>query len=208
MGSKCYNHCLIFIQTDRPQNFYERRLVYRKSLVWKVKCPPKEVINNDSAIFDCHQIQVYSLNIWNFAVQRERIKNLGFRFTLQVPPLTWHRKWFSPGSTRWRQISGPLAACSSRCSRVCAPPIHSYPSCSKAWSTYFCSDHFWRYLDTSIYTSGHPPFLAETLPDLSDKIVNKDIPPLRVKGSRVVRKPSPHFQDLVEGLLKKNPTER
>ena len=51
-------------------------------------------------------------------------------------------------------------------------------------------------------------FLAETIPDLRDKILSKDIPPLRAKGSRVSRKPSPNFQNLLQALLKKNPVDR
>ncbi len=63
-------------------------------------------------------------------------------------------------------------------------------------------------LKVDINFPGHPPFLAESVPDLADKILNKDVPPLRVKGSRVSGKASPDFQNLLNCLLKKNPVDR
>ncbi len=64
------------------------------------------------------------------------------------------------------------------------------------------------YLISKYLFTGHPPFLAESVPDLADKILNKDVPPLRVKGSRVSGKASPDFQNLLNCLLKKNPVDR
>lgn len=58
-----------------------------------------------------------------------------------------------------------------------------------------------------MYT-GHPPFEAETLTDLVEKICNDDYPPIKVKGSLPSLKPSPEFQDLIQKLLEKDPSER
>ena len=56
--------------------------------------------------------------------------------------------------------------------------------------------------------AGHPPFLAEDRDQLVEKIVQKEYPPLRVKGSRLSGKASPDFSNLIDRLLKKEPTER
>ncbi|XP_052814405.1 serine/threonine-protein kinase ULK4-like isoform X2 [Mya arenaria] len=56
--------------------------------------------------------------------------------------------------------------------------------------------------------TGHPPFLAESYPQLVDKIVNKEFPPPKVKGTRFSSKPSPDFLSLIEGLLQKDPDKR
>ncbi|XP_062580885.1 serine/threonine-protein kinase ULK4-like isoform X2 [Saccostrea cucullata] len=56
--------------------------------------------------------------------------------------------------------------------------------------------------------TGHPPFLAESFQQLKEKILHKDLPPPKVKGSRFSSKPSPDFQSLLEGLLQKDPDKR
>ena len=58
-----------------------------------------------------------------------------------------------------------------------------------------------------MYT-GHPPFLAEDFSALVDKVVHKDLPTPKVKGSRVSAKPSPHFDSMLQGLFKKSPEKR
>ncbi|XP_067686194.1 serine/threonine-protein kinase ULK4-like isoform X2 [Haliotis asinina] len=52
--------------------------------------------------------------------------------------------------------------------------------------------------------TGHPPFLADTEEQLKEKIMNKDFPPPRVKGSRFSGIASPDFLSLLEGLLLKD----
>ncbi|XP_048734641.2 serine/threonine-protein kinase ULK4-like isoform X2 [Ostrea edulis] len=56
--------------------------------------------------------------------------------------------------------------------------------------------------------TGHPPFLAESFQQLKEKILHKDLPPPKVKGSRFSSKPSPDFHSLLEGLLQKDPDKR
>lgn len=56
--------------------------------------------------------------------------------------------------------------------------------------------------------TGHPPFLAESYPQLVDKIVNKGYPPPKVKGTRFSSKPSHDFLSLIDGLLQKDPEKR
>ncbi|XP_064646752.1 serine/threonine-protein kinase ULK4-like [Lineus longissimus] len=58
-----------------------------------------------------------------------------------------------------------------------------------------------------MYT-GHPPFLADSYDQLVEKILSKDFPPPRVKGSRISSKPSNDFVSLVGVLMQKNPRER
>ncbi|XP_052237565.1 serine/threonine-protein kinase ULK4-like isoform X3 [Dreissena polymorpha] len=56
--------------------------------------------------------------------------------------------------------------------------------------------------------TGHPPFLADSHPQLMDKIVNKEFPQPKVKGTRFSSKPSPDFLSLIDGLLQKDPDKR
>lgn len=56
--------------------------------------------------------------------------------------------------------------------------------------------------------TGHPPFLAESFQQLKEKILHKELPPPKVKGSRFSSKPSPDFHNLLEGLLQKDPDKR
>ncbi|KAL8565090.1 hypothetical protein ACOMHN_005293 [Nucella lapillus] len=56
--------------------------------------------------------------------------------------------------------------------------------------------------------SGHPPFLGESYEIIKEKVLNKEFPPPRVKGSRLSAKPSPEFLNLMESLLQKDPTRR
>ncbi|KAK3093040.1 hypothetical protein FSP39_010415 [Pinctada imbricata] len=56
--------------------------------------------------------------------------------------------------------------------------------------------------------TGHPPFLAESHQQLKEKILHKELPPPKVKGSRFSSKPSPDFLSLLEGLLNKDPDKR
>ncbi|VDI57338.1 serine/threonine-protein kinase ULK4 [Mytilus galloprovincialis] len=56
--------------------------------------------------------------------------------------------------------------------------------------------------------TGHPPFLAESFQQLKDKIINKDMPVPKVKGTRFSAKPSPDFLNLLESLMQKDPDKR
>ncbi|XP_053386677.1 serine/threonine-protein kinase ULK4-like isoform X1 [Mercenaria mercenaria] len=56
--------------------------------------------------------------------------------------------------------------------------------------------------------TGHPPFLAESYPQLVDKIANKGYAPPKVKGTRFSSKPSHDFLSLIDGLLQKDPDKR
>ncbi|GFR84606.1 serine/threonine-protein kinase ULK4 [Elysia marginata] len=56
--------------------------------------------------------------------------------------------------------------------------------------------------------AGHPPFLAEREEHIKERILTKEFPVPKVKGSRLSAKPSPEFLSLLEGLLHKEPTQR
>ena len=58
-----------------------------------------------------------------------------------------------------------------------------------------------------MYT-GHPPFLAENFTALVEKVMHKDLPAPKVKGSRVSAKPSPQFYSMLQGLFEKHPEKR
>lgn len=56
--------------------------------------------------------------------------------------------------------------------------------------------------------TGHPPFLAESFQQLKEKILSKDMPVPKVKGTRFSAKPSPDFLNLLESLMQKDPDKR
>lgn len=56
--------------------------------------------------------------------------------------------------------------------------------------------------------TGHPPFLAESFQQLKEKIMSKDMPVPKVKGTRFSAKPSPDFLNLLESLMQKDPEKR
>ncbi|XP_025099125.1 serine/threonine-protein kinase ULK4-like isoform X3 [Pomacea canaliculata] len=56
--------------------------------------------------------------------------------------------------------------------------------------------------------AGHPPFLGESKEILKEKVLNKEFPTPKVKGSRLSAKPSPEFLSLLENLLQKDPSRR
>lgn len=56
--------------------------------------------------------------------------------------------------------------------------------------------------------TGHPPFLAESIQQLKEKIIHKALTPPKVKGTRFSSMPSPDFLSLLEGLLHKDPEQR
>uniref|UniRef100_A0A2C9L0L6 Protein kinase domain-containing protein n=1 Tax=Biomphalaria glabrata TaxID=6526 RepID=A0A2C9L0L6_BIOGL len=56
--------------------------------------------------------------------------------------------------------------------------------------------------------AGYPPFFAESDEQIKDRVLNKDFPIPKVKGPRISAKPSPEFLNLLQGLLKKDPTQR
>ncbi|GFO05468.1 serine/threonine-protein kinase ulk4 [Plakobranchus ocellatus] len=56
--------------------------------------------------------------------------------------------------------------------------------------------------------AGHPPFLAEKEEHIKERILTKDFPIPKVKGSRLSAKPSPEFLSLLQGLLNKDPSQR
>ncbi|XP_022082290.1 serine/threonine-protein kinase ULK4-like isoform X3 [Acanthaster planci] len=58
-----------------------------------------------------------------------------------------------------------------------------------------------------MYT-GKPPFTADTFPELVEKVLHNSFAQPRIKGPRISSKPSPDFCSLLEGLLKKDPSER
>ncbi|XP_059156600.1 serine/threonine-protein kinase ULK4-like [Physella acuta] len=56
--------------------------------------------------------------------------------------------------------------------------------------------------------AGYPPFYAESEEHIKDRVLNKDFSIPKVKGIRISAKPSPEFLSLLQGLLKKDPTQR
>ncbi|KAH9523812.1 Serine/threonine-protein kinase ulk4 [Bulinus truncatus] len=56
--------------------------------------------------------------------------------------------------------------------------------------------------------AGYPPFFAESEEQIKERVLNKDFPVPKVKGPRISAKPSPEFLSLLQGLLKKDPTQR
>ncbi|KAK7111983.1 serine/threonine-protein kinase ULK4-like isoform X2 [Littorina saxatilis] len=56
--------------------------------------------------------------------------------------------------------------------------------------------------------AGHPPFLGETYEITKEKVLNKEFPLPKVKGSRLSAKPSPEFLNMLESLLMKDSTRR
>ncbi|XP_076458728.1 serine/threonine-protein kinase ULK4-like isoform X2 [Babylonia areolata] len=56
--------------------------------------------------------------------------------------------------------------------------------------------------------AGHPPFLGESYDIIKDKVLNKEFPLPKVKGSRLSAKPSPEFLNLLESLLQKDALQR
>ncbi|KAK7507746.1 hypothetical protein BaRGS_00000711, partial [Batillaria attramentaria] len=56
--------------------------------------------------------------------------------------------------------------------------------------------------------AGHPPFLGESYEITKEKVLNKEFPTPKVKGSRISAKPSPEFLNLLESMLQKDSTRR
>lgn len=96
----------------------------------------------------------------------------------------------------------------SKRSRVSGSPNYTAPEVLQGGEITILSD-LWS-LGCVFYElfTGHPPFLAESFPQLQDKIVNKAYPPPKVKGSRFTSKPSHEFLSLIDGLLTKDLDKR
>ncbi|KAF6031687.1 ULK4 [Bugula neritina] len=56
--------------------------------------------------------------------------------------------------------------------------------------------------------TGIKPFEADSVSELVNKIIHVELPPPSVKGSRLSAKPSPDLVNLLNGILKKDPSER
>uniref|UniRef100_A0A8C9WA58 Unc-51 like kinase 4 n=1 Tax=Scleropages formosus TaxID=113540 RepID=A0A8C9WA58_SCLFO len=91
-------------------------------------------------------------------------------------------------------------------SLVQGSPTYSAPEVLKGEDTSIESD-LWA-LGCVLYEmfSGKPPFFSQNASELLQLILNEDPPPLRQKAP--FSEPSPEFQSLLRGLLRKDPHER
>uniref|UniRef100_A0A8C2Q270 Unc-51 like kinase 4 n=1 Tax=Cyprinus carpio TaxID=7962 RepID=A0A8C2Q270_CYPCA len=91
--------------------------------------------------------------------------------------------------------------------RIKGSPVYCAPEVLRGADTSVCSD-LWA-LGCILYEmfTGKPPFVSESMTGLVDLILNEGPPPLRQKEP-AFSKPSPEFENLVMGLLQKDPVKR
>ncbi|KAJ8308456.1 LOW QUALITY PROTEIN: hypothetical protein KUTeg_013330 [Tegillarca granosa] len=92
--------------------------------------------------------------------------------------------------------------------KTSGPPTYMAPEVLQGGEFTILSD-LWS-LGCVLYEmfTGHPPFLAESFQQLKEKILHKDLPMPKIKGTRFSSKPSPDFMNLLNSLLQKEPDRR